>query len=102
MWFCTGEPHPLRSIFLDQLARSCGNPAKYRPHRPPANRSLAWVSLDSEVASSVMANGDFVKKRLRSVFRAGCSLLNAAAPEASRREPYVQGVTATSAVICWV
>jgi acid phosphatase type 7 len=49
-----------------------------------------------------MANGDFVRERLRSVLRAGCSLLNAAAPGPSRREPYVQGVTATSAVICWV
>src|SRR5215213_3428682 len=101
MWFCTGEPHPLRSIFLDQLAWSCGNSAKYRLHRPPANRSLAWVPLDSEVASLGMANGDFVRERLRSVLRAGRSLLNAA-PGPSRREPYVQGITATSAVICWV
>jgi hypothetical protein len=78
------------------------HPAKYRIHSRPANRSLAWVSLDSEVASSGMANGDFVRERLRSVLRTGRFLPNAAAPEASRREPYVQGVTATSAVICWV
>ena len=49
-----------------------------------------------------MANGDFVRERLRSVLRTGRSLLNAAAPGPSRREPYVQGVTATSAVIAWV
>jgi 3',5'-cyclic AMP phosphodiesterase CpdA len=48
-----------------------------------------------------MANGDFVRERLRSVLRSGRPLLNALAPGPSRREPYVQGVTATSAVICW-
>jgi acid phosphatase type 7 len=49
-----------------------------------------------------MSKGDFVREQLRSLLRAGRSLINAAAPGPSRREPYVQGVTATSAVICWV
>ena len=58
-----------------------------------------------------MAYNDFVRQRLRSVLRAAGlgtaisatrSLLSATATEPTCREPYVQGVTATSAVIAWV
>ena len=58
-----------------------------------------------------MAQNDFVRQRLRSVLRAAGlgtaisatrSLLSATATEPTCREPYVQGVTATSAVIAWM
>ena len=58
-----------------------------------------------------MAYNDFVRQRLRSVLRAAGlgtaisatrSLLSATATEPTCREPYVQGVTATSAVIAWM
>ena len=58
-----------------------------------------------------MAYNDFVRQRLRSVLRAAGlgtavsatrSLLSATATEPTCREPYVQGVTATSAVVAWM
>ena len=58
-----------------------------------------------------MAHNDFVRQRLRSVLRAAGlgtaisairSLLSATATEPTCREPYVQGVTATSAVVAWM
>ena len=58
-----------------------------------------------------MAYNDFVRQRLRSVLRAAGlgtavsvtrSLLSATATEPTCREAYVQGVTATSAVIAWM
>ena len=58
-----------------------------------------------------MAYNDFVRQRLRSVLRAAGlgtavsatrSLLSATATEPTCREPYVQGVTATSAVVTWM
>lgn len=58
-----------------------------------------------------MATGDIVRELLRSVLRAaglgtavsaGRSLLSAAPLGPNCREPYVQGITATSAVIVWM
>jgi 3',5'-cyclic AMP phosphodiesterase CpdA len=58
-----------------------------------------------------MAHNDFVRQRLRSVLRAAGlgtavsatrSLLSATATGPACREPYVQGVTATSAVVAWM
>ena len=85
------------------------NPAKY-PAAPPA--CSAFVEVDFSGSIFGMGPGDSVENRLRSVLRtvgfgtaetAVRSLLNSAlASRRSPRGPYMQGVTATSAIICWV